>query len=65
VTANRLLSPHFTRLLALAATLLTLIYMLYIGGSFDATVRFRPQLLNTVLAAGVGAAWLFAQGYRI
>ena len=61
VAANRLLSPNFTRLLTLAATLLALVYMLYIGGSFDATVRFRPQLLNTVLAAGVGAGWLAAR----
>jgi tetratricopeptide (TPR) repeat protein len=58
MAASRINSSHFTRLLQLAVTLLTIIYLVYIGGTFDATVRFRPQLLNTVLAAGVGVVWL-------
>jgi tetratricopeptide (TPR) repeat protein len=61
MAAARINSPHFTRLLQLATTLLAIIYMVYIGGTFDATVRFRPQLLDTVLAAGIGVAWLAAR----
>jgi tetratricopeptide (TPR) repeat protein len=52
------LSPQFVRLLQLAVTLLMIIYMLLIGGTFDATVRFRVQMLNFVAGSGVALAWL-------
>jgi len=37
---------------------LVVIYMLLIGGSFDATLRFRVQLLNAVAAAALAFGWL-------
>ncbi|MGH2522451.1 MAG: O-antigen ligase family protein, partial [Anaerolineales bacterium] len=49
---------HFAHLLQLAATLLVALYMLLIGGSFDATVRFRVQLLNALAAGVLALAWL-------
>jgi O-antigen ligase len=52
------LSPRFTRLWQLAATLLVVIYMLLIGGSFDATLRFRVQLLNAAAAGALAFGWL-------
>ncbi len=52
------LSPRFIRLLQLAATLLVVIYMLLIGGSFDATLRFRVQLLNAAAAGALACGWL-------
>jgi tetratricopeptide (TPR) repeat protein len=54
---RRTLSPHFTNLLQFAITLLVILYMLFIGGSFDATVRFRTQLLNAVGASVIAILW--------
>ena len=51
-------SPQSTRLLQLAATLLIALYMLFIGGTFDATIRFRVQLLNTVAGGALALLWL-------
>jgi O-antigen ligase len=53
-----LLSPKFIRLLQLAITLLAVLYMLLIGGTFDATVRFRVQLLNYVAGCALALVWL-------
>lgn len=53
-----ILSPHFTNLLQFAITLLVILYMLFIGGSFDATVRFRTQLLNAISASVLAILWL-------
>src|SRR5262249_21269433 len=58
MTTRRALSPEFTRALQLAATLLAVIYMVLIGGTFDATLRFRVQLLNYVAAAALALLWL-------
>jgi|GEM_PF-2302147 len=55
---NSRTSPHFTNLSQLALTLLIILYMLFIGGSFDATVRFRTQLLNAVGASAIAILWL-------
>ena len=58
---RRILSPHFTNLLQLAVTLLIVLYMLFIGGSFDATVRFRTQMLNAVGASVIATLWLITR----
>jgi tetratricopeptide (TPR) repeat protein len=58
MSQRRLLSPHFTSLLQLAATLLIVVYLLLIGGSFNATVNYRVQLLNALGAGGLGLGWL-------
>lgn len=55
---TRRMSPQFTSLLRLAATLLVVVYMLFIGGSFDATIRFRVQLLNAIGATMIALLWL-------
>jgi O-antigen ligase/Tfp pilus assembly protein PilF len=44
--------------LALALTLLVTFYMLFVGGAFDATVRFQVQLLNAVAAGALALVWL-------
>lgn len=61
MTTRRILSPHFTNLFRLAVTLLVILYMLFIGGSFDATVRFRTQLLNALGASVITVTWLFVR----
>ncbi len=61
MNTHRQASPHFTSLLKLAATFLLVIYMLLIGGSFDATIRFRAQLLNAVGATIIAIIWLTAR----
>lgn len=58
MNTHRQASPHFTSLLKLAATFLLVIYMLLIGGSFDATIRFRVQLLNAIGATIIALLWL-------
>jgi tetratricopeptide (TPR) repeat protein/O-antigen ligase len=58
MSAARFPSPHFTRLLQLATTLLVVLYMVFIGGSFDAVVRFRVQLLSTLAGGALVMAWL-------
>lgn len=58
MTTRRTLSPHFTNLWQFAITLLVILYMLFIGGSFDATVRFRTQLLNAIGASVIAILWL-------
>lgn len=55
---RRLFSPHFTSLLQLTATLLIVGYMLFIGGSFNATVNYRVQLLNAIGASLIAIVWL-------
>ena len=55
------LSPNFMRLLQLAVTLLAMLYMLFIGGTFDATLRFRVQLLNYLAGSALALAWLAAR----
>jgi O-antigen ligase len=52
------LSPDFVPLLQVALTLLAAVYMLLIGGTFDASLRYRVQLLNTVLAGVLALGWL-------
>ena len=42
----------------LAMSLLVAVYMLLIGGTFDAGLRYRVQLLNTILAALLALTWL-------
>lgn len=54
-------SPATQRLLALTLTLLITFYMVFIGGAFDATVRFRVQLLNTLAAGGLALVWLIVR----
>ena len=51
-------NPQSARLLQLAGTLLVALYLLFIGGAFDATVRFRVQLLNYVAGSGLALVWL-------
>ena len=58
---RRAWSPGSTRLLQLAATLLVTIYMLFIGGTFAASVVFQAQLLNFLGAAGLGLVWLLVR----
>src|SRR5260221_4433498 len=60
----RALSPQSVRLLQLAATLLVALYMLLIGGTFDATLRFRVQLLNYAAAAALALLWLILRLWR-
>jgi len=55
------LSPGSTRLLQLALTLLVAVYMLLAGGTFDATLRYRVKLLNTLAAGALAALWLFVR----
>jgi tetratricopeptide (TPR) repeat protein len=50
--------PRVVRLVQLALTLLAAVYVLFIGGTFDAGLRYRVQLLNTLLGSLVGLAWL-------
>lgn len=51
-------SPQFVPLWQLALSLLIALYMLFIGGTFDAGLRYRVQLLNTLAAALLGLGWL-------
>src|SRR5258707_1985248 len=55
--ARGALSPKSVRLLQLSVTLLATLYMLSVGGTFDATVRFRVQLLNFVAGSVLALAW--------
>ena len=55
---SRLLSPEGLRLLQLALTLLAALYLLFAGGTFDATLRYRVKLLNFVAGVVLAAAWL-------
>lgn len=50
--------PATQRLLALALTWLITFYIVFIGGAFDATVRFRVQLLNALAAGSLALLWL-------
>src|ERR1700674_388634 len=59
--ARAQVSPQIAQRLQLAATLLVVLYMLFIGGTFDATIRFRVQLLNFVAASVLGLVWLAAR----
>src|SRR5688572_8063702 len=62
------LSPAFRRLLQLAVTMFVAVYMLCLGGTFDASLRYRVQLLNTIGGALIGLVWLVVrhrQGGRI
>jgi len=52
------LSPHFTILMRFAGAMFITLYMLLIGGSFDASVRFQVQLLNALGALLLGGVWL-------
>ncbi len=56
--ARSFLSPGSTRLLQLALTLLVALYMLLAGGTFDATLRYRVKLVNTLAATLLVALWL-------
>src|SRR5579859_507399 len=62
--ARAALSPTFIRLLQLAMTLLAMLYMLFIGGTFDATLRFRVQLLNYVAGSALAVIWLASRILR-
>ncbi|MCC7359370.1 MAG: O-antigen ligase family protein [Anaerolineales bacterium] len=57
-TRLRLLSPEGLRLLQLALTLLAALYLLFAGGTFDATLRYRVKLLNFAAGLALAGAWL-------
>jgi tetratricopeptide (TPR) repeat protein/O-antigen ligase len=59
-----LFSPHFTSLLQLAGTLLVGAYMILIGGSFNATVSYRVQLLNAIVASVIAIIWVSRRAYQ-
>jgi tetratricopeptide (TPR) repeat protein len=61
---GHLVSPGFGRRLQLAMTLLVAVYMLLIGGTFDAGLRFRVQLLNTLAAGLIAVTWLAMRSRR-
>jgi len=61
---RQILSPHFTSLLELAGTLLVGVYMILIGGSFNATVSYRVQLLNTIAASVIAIVWISRRVYQ-
>lgn len=57
LAADMLPWPRLARSLQLAVTLFVAVYMLFVGGTFDAGLRYPVQLLNTVLAGSLGLTW--------
>ena len=58
---RRVLSPASVRLGQLALTLLIVLYMLLIGGTFAASVLFVAQRLNLVASASLALIWLLVR----
>jgi tetratricopeptide (TPR) repeat protein len=61
VVLRRMWSPSSTRLAQLAATLLAAAYMLFVGGTFAATLVFEVKRLNLLLGGGLALIWLLVR----
>jgi tetratricopeptide (TPR) repeat protein len=61
VVLRRIWSPSSTRLAQLAATLLVAAYMLFVGGTFAATLVYEVKRLNLLLGGGLALIWLLVR----
>jgi len=61
MSLTRVWSPAATRRLQLAASLLVVLYMLFVGGTFAASLVYEVKLLNALVGGALVLAWIAAR----